>query len=69
VADDQYFEKTIQLPMSYVFVARIRPASVKRTTLRLLPWAFVAMLPGKRQTKVASAIAKRLSPLYKYGIR
>ena len=67
--DAQSFEKTISLPMDYVFVARIRPASVKRTAIRLLPWALVAMLPGKRQTKVASALARRLSPLYKYAIR
>ena len=69
MADDQYFERTIHLPMSYVFVARIRPATIRRTTLRLLPWAVVAMLPGKRQTKVAGAIARRLSPLYRYVIR
>lgn len=67
--DDQFFEKTIPLPMDYVFTARIRPASVKRTAIRLLPWALVAMLPGKRQTKIASAVARRLSPLYKYAIR
>lgn len=69
MADEQYFEKTVHLPLDYVFVARIRPASVKRTAIRLLPWAVVAMLPGKRQTKVASAIAKKLSPLYRYAIR
>jgi lipopolysaccharide biosynthesis protein len=69
VPDDQYFEKTIPLPMSYVFVAWIRPATIKRTAIRLLPWALVAMLPGKRQTKVAAAIARRLSPLYRYAIK
>ena len=69
MANDPVYEKTIQLPMSYVFTARIRPSSVKRTAIRLLPWALVMMLPGKRQTRFASAVAKRLSPLYKYAIR
>jgi hypothetical protein len=69
MANEQIIEKTINLPMGYVFVARARPSTIKRTAIKLLPWAIVAMLPGKKQTSVAMAIAKRLSPLSKYKIR
>ena len=69
MANDPIVEKTIALPMDYVFTARIRPSSVKRTAVRLLPWAVVAMLPGTRQTKVARAVATRLFPLSRYKIR
>ena len=69
MAQEPIYEKTIALPLGYVFTARARPSSIRRTAFRLLPWAIVAMTPAGRGTKVAQAVAKRLSPLAKYKIR
>ncbi len=66
---DPIYEKTIALPLGYVFTARARPASIRRTALRLLPWALVVMAPAGRRSRVAQAVARRLSPLAKYKIR
>ena len=63
------YEKTIALPLGYVFTARARPSSIRRTAIRLLPWAIVAMTPAGRGSKIARSVAKRLSPLAKYKIR
>ena len=63
------YEKTIALPLGYVFTARARPSSIRRTAIRLLPWANVAMTPAGRGSKIAQSVAKRLSPLAKYKIR
>ena len=63
------YEKTIALPLGYVFTARARPSSIRRTAIRLLPWAIVAMTPAGRALKIAQSVAKRLSPLAKYKIR
>lgn len=63
------YEKTITLPLGYVFTARARPSSIRRTAIRLLPWAIVAMTPAGRGSKIAQSVAKRLSPLAKYKIR
>jgi hypothetical protein len=62
------YEKTIVLPLGYVFTARARPSSIRRTVFKLLPWALVAMAPAGRSSKVAQTVAKRLSPLAKYKI-
>ena len=69
MAQEPIYEKTIALPLGYVFTARARQSSIRRTAFRLLPWAIVAMTPAGRGTKVAQAVAKRLSPLAKYKIR
>ena len=63
------YEKTIPLPLGYVFTARARPSTIRRTAIRLLPWALVAMAPAGRGSKIAQSVAKRLSPLAKYTIR
>ena len=65
---DPIYEKTIALPLGYVVTARARPSSIRRTALRLLPWALVAMTPVGRGSKIALLVAKRLSPLAKYKI-
>jgi hypothetical protein len=63
------YEKTIPLPLGYVFTARARPSSIRRTALRLLPWALVAMAPAGRASNISQSVAKRVSPLAKYKIR
>lgn len=57
------FEKTISMPLGYVFTARARPSSVRRTVIRLLPWAMYAMLPPGRRARWTLAVARRFSPL------
>lgn len=66
---DPIYEKTVALPLGYVFTARARPSSIRRTAFKLLPWALVAMAPAGRGSKIAQSVAKRLSPLAKYTIR
>ncbi len=63
------YEKTIALPLGYVFTARARPSSIRRTAIKLLPWALVAMAPAGRSSRIAQALAKRFSPLANYKIR
>lgn len=64
------FEKTISLPLGYVLTARARPSTIRRTAIRLLPWALVFAMPkGNRVGKVALAVAMRVSPLVKEKIR
>jgi len=62
------FEKSVSLPMGYVFTARARPSTVKRTVIRLLPWAVYAMLPPGRRARLALSVARRFSPLVKQKI-
>ena len=57
------FEKTVSMPLGYVFTARARPSTVRRTIIRLLPWAMYAMLPPGRRARMALAVARRFSPL------
>ncbi len=57
------FEKTVSMPLGYVFTARARPSTVRRTIIRLLPWAMYAMLPPGRRARMALAFARRFSPL------
>ena len=60
---DPIFEKSISLPLGYTLTARARPSTVKRTVIRLLPWALYAMMPGGRGAKVALGLARRVSPM------
>ena len=62
------FERTFSLPLGYSFTARARPSSVRRTILKLIPWAIVAALPDGRAAKLATAAARRASPLTKYKL-
>jgi hypothetical protein len=59
------FERTIHLPAGYVFTARARPSTIRRTALRLLPWALYVALPQGRGARIAFALATRFSPLFK----
>ncbi len=63
MAQEPIFEKTVSMPLGYVFTARARPSTVRRTVIRLLPWAMYAMLPPGRRARTALAVAKRFSPL------
>ena len=59
------FERSIKLPLGYAFTARARPSTVKRTLIRLLPWALYVAMPQGRVAKVALFAATRMSPLMK----
>jgi hypothetical protein len=59
------FERAIGLPFGYVITARARPSTVKRTALRLLPWAVYLALPQGRGSRLMLAVARRVSPLIK----
>ena len=63
------YEKTFALPLGYMFTARARPSSIRRTAIKLLPWALVAMAPAGRTSRIAQSLAKRLSPMAKYKIK
>jgi len=70
MAADPILEKTLELPLDYTLTFRATPRTIRRTIVRLLPWAIVAMLPaGKRPTRIASALASRLSPLVRHSLR
>lgn len=68
VEPEPVFERSLSLPLGYVFVARVRPKTVARTTLRLLPWAAYAMLPTGRRARVALWAARKFTPLVKRKI-
>jgi hypothetical protein len=59
------FEKSLALPLGYVLTARARPSTMRRTAIRLLPWAVYAMLPPGRRARLALSVARRFSPLVK----
>jgi hypothetical protein len=63
VEPEPYFELSIPLPREYVFTARARPSTVRRTVLRLLPWAIFAAMPRGRLSRVTFGLASRVSPL------
>ncbi len=69
MVNEPLFEKTFELPLGYVFTARARPATIKRTVIRLLPWALVVALPQGRAAKAAAFAANRLSPMLRQTIR
>ncbi|MHB8377308.1 MAG: hypothetical protein ACYDEB_10195 [Dehalococcoidia bacterium] len=64
------FEKSIHVrPLDYTLTVRARPASIRRTVLRLLPWALYIALPEGRLSRMAHAFARRTSPLAKQNVR
>jgi hypothetical protein len=70
MAQEPVYERAIDLPFDYVVTLRATPATVRRTLLRLLPWALVAMTPGGgRRARIALAAARRLSPLVRLRLR
>lgn len=63
-------EKSLEIrPIGYTFSFRARPSTVRRTIVRLLPWAIYAALPQGRMSKVALIAARRLSPMVRQKVR
>jgi hypothetical protein len=69
VEPEPIFERTIELPLGYTFTARARPSTIRRTAIRLLPWALYAAMPAGRGSKIALLVAQRVSPLVKQRMR
>lgn len=65
---DPIVEKTVALPLGYVFTARVRTSTIRRTLLRLLPWAIYVMLPPGRLARLSLRFARRFSPLVRQRI-
>jgi hypothetical protein len=63
------FERSIRLPFGYAFTARARPSSVRRTAVKLLPWALYLAMPKGRMAKIALFAANRVSPIFKQNVR
>jgi hypothetical protein len=64
------FEKALHIrPIDYTITVRARPATIRRTVLRLLPWALYIALPEGRVSRVAYAAARRVSPLARRNVR
>jgi hypothetical protein len=60
------FEKSIEFkPIGYVLSVRARPSTIRRTVLRLLPWALYVALPKGRLAATTFAVASRVSPLFR----
>jgi hypothetical protein len=70
MAQEPIIEKTFELPLDYVFTLRATPATIRRTAVRLLPWAIVAMLPaGSKKSRMAISAATRLSPWVRQSLK
>lgn len=67
--NEPVFERSIKLPLGYSFTARARPSTVKRTLIKLLPWALYVAMPQGRVAKVALLAATRMSPLMKQKVK
>ena len=63
------FEKSIELPLGYSFTARARPSTIRRTVIKLLPWALYAAMPQGRGAKLALMLAMRMAPMMKRKVR
>lgn len=67
---DPIFEKSIDLkPIGFTLSVRARPSTVRRTVIKLLPWALYMAMPGGRMTKLALIAARKFSPMVKQKIR
>ena len=58
------FEKSLHVkPIGYTLSVRARPSTIKRTAVKMLPWALYLALPEGRLAKAALIVAKRAVPL------
>ena len=64
---DPILEGSLDVPqIGYSLSARLRPAPIKTTLIRLLPWALYAAVPRHgRLSKLSLSMAQRFSPLMK----
>jgi hypothetical protein len=60
---DALVQASIPLPFNYAFTARLKPSTVKKTALMLVPWAIYMVLPKGKARQVAFVAASRVSPL------
>jgi hypothetical protein len=67
--NEPIFEQSIRLPLGYAFTARARPSTVRRTAVKLLPWALYLALPKGRMAKLALFAANRFSPMFRQSVR
>jgi hypothetical protein len=70
VDPEPVFERSFEIkPIGYTVSFRARPSTVRRTIVRLLPWALYAALPQGRGAKLALFAARRLSPMMRQKVR
>jgi len=69
VARDPILEKSLSLPLGYVATVRLRPTTVRRAAIGVLPWALYVMMPAGRREKLALSVARRVSPLIRQKSR
>jgi hypothetical protein len=69
IDQEPVIETSIRLPFGYALTARARPSTVRRTIVRLLPWAIYLAMPPGRASKAAYFVAARVSPLVKQRIK
>jgi hypothetical protein len=70
VEPEPIFEKSLEIkPIGFTLSFRARPSTVRRTVVRLLPWAIYAALPQGRMSKVALIAARRFSPMVRQKVR
>jgi hypothetical protein len=67
--NEPVFEASVKLPFGYALTARAHPSTVKKTLIRLLPWAIYVAMPQGRASKVALFAANRISPMMKQKAR
>jgi len=64
MASEPVFERSLHVrPIDYTITVRARPATIRRTVFRLLPWALYIALPEGRLSRYGLAFARRVSPL------
>ena len=67
--NEPIFQASVKLPFGYALTARAHPSTVKRTLIKLIPWAIYVAMPQGRAAKVALFAANRLSPMVKQKVR
>ena len=64
------FEKSLNVkPIDYTITLRARPSTIRRTLVKLLPWALYIALPEGRIARMLFAVAQRTSPLARRKVR
>jgi len=65
MAREPIYEKSVEVKqIGYTLSVRARPSTIRRTVLRLLPWAVYAALPQGRAARLALLVARRFSPMW-----